>query len=165
MCPRPLLRLARTIERPDSLRNATRQRDARGVDTPYQIATTQFQVAATAPGIFVFGDGTITPYNSGVRGGVYILFITGDGQVTPSVTTGSTPSTKNATPKPVQAVTLSIGGVDATSGILFIGIPSWSVGVTQINFTVPESVPIGTQQVIVTVGGVASAAAKFNVTQ
>jgi uncharacterized protein (TIGR03437 family) len=39
------------------------------------------------------------------------------------------------------------------------------VGVTQINFTVPVSVAIGTQQVVVTVGGVASAPAKFNVTQ
>jgi uncharacterized protein (TIGR03437 family) len=135
------------------------------VDTPYQIATTQFQVASTAPGIFVFGDGSITPYNSGVRGGVYTLFITGDGQVAPAVTTGSTPSTTNAIPKPVASVTLRIGGVDATSGILFIGVPSWSVGVTQINFTVPVSVAIGTQQVVVTVGGVASAPTKFNVTQ
>ncbi len=135
------------------------------VDTPYQIATTQFQVAKTAPGIFVFGDGSINPNNSGGRGQVYIMFITGDGQVTPSVKTGSTPSTTNAIPKPVAAVTLSIGGVDATFGILFIGVPSWSVGVTQINFTVPVSVAIGTQQVIVTVGGVASAPAQFNVTQ
>jgi uncharacterized protein (TIGR03437 family) len=134
------------------------------VDTPYLYGTVNFQVAQTGPGIFVFSDGSVTPYNSGVRGGVYTLFITGAGQVTPSVATGSTPST-SAIPKPVLPVTMTIGGVDATSGILFVGVPSWSVGVTQINFTVPEGVPIGAQQVVVTVGGVASAPAKFTVTQ
>jgi adhesin/invasin len=135
------------------------------VDTPYQIATYSFQVAATGPGIFMFADGSVNPSNKGARGQVYTMFMTGDGQVSPSVTTGSTPSTRRATPKPVQSVTLTIGGVDATSGIQFIGVPSWAVGLTQINFTVPSSVPLGVQQVVVTVGGVASAPAKFTVTQ
>jgi uncharacterized protein (TIGR03437 family) len=39
------------------------------------------------------------------------------------------------------------------------------VGVTQINFTVPADVPVGAQDVVVTVGTVASPAAKLNVTQ
>ena len=137
------------------------------VITPYleEPATTQFQVGQAAPGIFVFADGSVNPSKSGVRGQVYTMFITGDGQVSPSVTTGSTPDSRRPTPKPTQQVTLTIGGVDATSGIQFIGIPSWSVGVTQINFMVPASVPLGSQQVVVTVGGVASAPAKFNVTR
>jgi len=38
------------------------------------------------------------------------------------------------------------------------------VGVTQINFTVPATAPLGKQQVIVTVGDAASVAANFTVT-
>jgi hypothetical protein len=46
---------------------------------------------------------------------------------------------------------------------LFVGIPSWSVGVTQVNFTVPANMPLGNQPVVVTVGGVASAPVNLNV--
>ena len=130
------------------------------IDTPYQIATMPFTVAAAGPGIFMLGDGSVNPSKSGSRGGTYTLYITGEGQVTPSVTTGSTPSPRG-TPKPRLAVSMTIGGVDAP--ITFIGIPSWSVGVTQINFTVPASVPVGKQQVVVTVGTAASAPATFTV--
>jgi uncharacterized protein (TIGR03437 family) len=37
--------------------------------------------------------------------------------------------------------------------------------VTQINFVVPSNAPLGPQQVVVTVGGVASPPAMFTVTQ
>lgn len=132
------------------------------VDTPYETSQITIQVAATAPGIFTLPDGSVTPSNHGSRGSTYTLFITGDGQVTPTVATGSMPSPRR-TPKPNAPVTLTIGGVDATAGITYLGIPSWSVGVTQINFTVPQNVPVGQQQVVVTVGGVASAPANFTV--
>jgi uncharacterized protein (TIGR03437 family) len=46
----------------------------------------------------------------------------------------------------------------------YIGVPTWSVGVVQINFVVP-AVAAGKQPVVVTVGGVASQAAYINITQ
>jgi uncharacterized protein (TIGR03437 family) len=58
-------------------------------------------------------------------------------------------------------VTMTVGGQPAS--ISFIGIPSGLVGVTQINYVVPANAPVGVQPVVVTVGGVASPAAKLNV--
>ena len=89
------------------------------------------------------------------------MYLTGDGAVSPVVATGSAPAELTAVsnlPKPVAPVTVAVAGVSAT--IQFVGIP-WLVGVTQINFQVPTSVPTGTDEVVVTVGGVASAPAKL----
>jgi uncharacterized protein (TIGR03437 family) len=43
--------------------------------------------------------------------------------------------------------------------MMYVGIPSWSVGTLQINFQVPPNAPLGVQPVVVTVGAAASAAA------
>jgi len=58
---------------------------------------------------------------------------------------------------------VTVGGV-ADPQPLFVGIPTWSAGVTQINFTVPANAPLGPQPVVVTVGGVASPPVMLNVT-
>jgi uncharacterized protein (TIGR03437 family) len=58
-------------------------------------------------------------------------------------------------------VSITVGGVDAP--IAFVGVPYGLSGVTQINFTVPDGAPSGDQPVVVTVGGVASKAAKLTV--
>jgi uncharacterized protein (TIGR03437 family) len=92
------------------------------------------------------------------------MFITGEGAVSPPLATGSAPSPDTPftqLPKPTMPLTLRIGGVLADTP--FIGIPSWSAGVTQINFTVPSTAPLGVQPVVVTVGGVASPPANFTV--
>jgi len=133
------------------------------IDTPYQTATTTFVVAAAGPGIFTFADGSITPQNSGSRGGTYSLYITGEGQVTPSVTTGQTPF-PGTVPSPRQTASMTIGGVPVQTPFAFIGIPNWAVGVTQINFVVPANAPLGPQDVVVTIGGVSSQPVKFTVT-
>jgi uncharacterized protein (TIGR03437 family) len=39
---------------------------------------------------------------------------------------------------------------------VYEGIPSWSVGVLQINFAVPSTLAAGTYPVVVTIGGAAS---------
>ena len=44
-------------------------------------------------------------------------------------------------------------------------IPSGLVGVTQINFQIPQNVPMGPQPVVVTIGRIASAPATLTVTQ
>ena len=135
------------------------------VDTPYLNTQYQFTVAKAAPGIFTFADGSVNPSRSGSRGQIYTLFVTGEGQVAPSLATGATPSPRTSVsslPKPTQPYNVTIGGVNAP--IQFIGIPSGLVGVTQINFTVPDAAPLGSQPVVVTVGGVASQTATFTVT-
>jgi uncharacterized protein (TIGR03437 family) len=85
-----------------------------------------------------------------------ILYITGQGAVSPAVPTGAEPSstsTIDELPKPVQQVGLTVGGVAAE--VLFAGIPPGLVGVVQINFRVPQ-VPSGDQPVVVTIGNQAS---------
>ena len=133
------------------------------VGNPYANLTYTFQVSAAAPGIFTFQNGSINPFSSATRGQTVTLFVTGEGQVTPSLATGATPSPHAQSPKPLLPYSVTVGGVAAT--IDFIGIPSGLVGVTQINYTVPSSVATGVQPVVVTVGGVPSPAANLNVTQ
>jgi uncharacterized protein (TIGR03437 family) len=111
-----------------------------------------FKVQAAAPGIFAAAPClsivcTAVPFASGSRGGTYTIFITGEGQVSPAATTGQAPTNL---PQPVLPVSMTIGGVDAP--ISFIGIPSWAVGVTQINFTVPANAPLGMQLLAAKVG-------------
>jgi len=136
------------------------------VGNPYAGITYHFQVTAAAPGIFTFPDGSVTPMSTATVGQTVTLYITGDGQVAPSLATGSTPSPNTSPgnlPRPRQPVSVTVGGVPAYVG--FIGIPSGLVGATQINYTVPEGVPAGVQPVVVTVGGVASPAANLTIKQ
>jgi uncharacterized protein (TIGR03437 family) len=137
-----------------------------------QSASVSFQVAAAAPGIFydtTTGDLVVTVYPNGVAasaesaapGTTISLYITGDGAQSPPPTTGSTPA-PNVIPKPVQPFLMTVGGTQITP--VFIGIPSWSIGVTQVNFQVPASAIPGTfLQVVVTVGNVASAPVNLNI--
>ena len=129
-----------------------------------QKSTYAFTVNAASPGIFTDTSGSLLPFPSGSPGQVLTMFITGEGAVSPVLATGATPSADipvTQLPAPVQHVTLTIGGAPAT--IDFIGIPHGLAGVTQINFTVPQDLPAGPKQVVVTVGGVASRAAVFTV--
>jgi uncharacterized protein (TIGR03437 family) len=47
----------------------------------------------------------------------------------------------------------------------YICVPSWSVGVVQINFTVPFAAALGVEPVVVSVGEVSSQSATLTVTQ
>lgn len=132
------------------------------VGNPYDNVSYRFTVGSAAPGVFTFADGTINPSRTGARGQTVTVFITGDGPVTPSLATGTAPSSSRTPPKPQQAVSVTVGGVDV-GPLQFIGIPTWAVGVTQINFTIPASVPPGPQPVVVTVGGQASNTATITV--
>jgi uncharacterized protein (TIGR03437 family) len=131
-----------------------------------QLATYSFPVSAAAPGIYLATPGgSIVPNASGIRGQTYTLFITGAGEVSPAVSTGAAP-TGNQVPVPVLPVSMTIGGVALSpQEMSYIGIPSWSVGTLQINFTVPQNAPLGVDPVVVTVGSAASAAASFTVLQ
>jgi uncharacterized protein (TIGR03437 family) len=131
-----------------------------------QAAVFNFTIGAAAPGIFAAQDGTLVPTSSGARGDTLPLFITGQGAVSPSVSTGAAPSAGTPTsqlPAPNLPVTLTVGGTLASPA--FIGIPPGLVGVTQINFQIPEDAPLGTQPVVVTIGGISSAPVMLIITQ
>jgi uncharacterized protein (TIGR03437 family) len=131
---------------------------------PYENVSYNFTVSNVGPGIFTLPDGSVNPSRSAARGQVATLFLTGEGQVRPSLATGTTPSPRTALanlPKPQATVVVTVGGVPVTPD--FIGIPWGLVGVTQVNFKIPDGVAPGVQDVVVTVGGVPSNSAKITV--
>ncbi len=134
------------------------------VNSNGQSAASQFTVAAAAPGIFADASGALVPNPTAQRGQTIALFVTGEGAASPAPVTGSAPA-PDTIPKPIQAVSITVGGIPVATPFPFIGIPSWAIGLTQINFTVPSNAGIGAQPVVVTVGGAASAAANLTITQ
>ncbi|HLY17820.1 MAG TPA: protease pro-enzyme activation domain-containing protein [Bryobacteraceae bacterium] len=122
-------------------------------------------VSADAPAIFTFANGAPVPFTTAARGEVVTLYLTGVGAVSPSVATGATPAASTPVsdlPAPVGAAKLTVGGV--TAAIDFIGIPTWSVGVVQVNYTIPATAPLGAQPVVMSIGGVPSATTTLTVT-
>jgi uncharacterized protein (TIGR03437 family) len=127
------------------------------------------QVAQTSPGIFT-ADGTGTgqgavlnhdgitingPGNPEPRGGVVILFLTGEGQTTPGGVTGKVTtisSTPPLTPTPLSSVSVLINGQPAP--IAFSGeAPGLVSGVLQLNVTIPKTISPGNVPVQVLIGG------------
>jgi uncharacterized protein (TIGR03437 family) len=121
---------------------------------PWNNASVTFTVAAAAPGIFMFNDGSVNPSRTAHAGDTVVMYITGDGATSPPLLSGWAPS-GDVTPVPLLPVSITVGGVAVAQPYAFIGIPSWSVGVTQINFIIPN-VPAGPQPVVVTVGTASS---------
>ncbi len=117
-----------------------------------------FKVQPSAPGIFVDPNNDApVPSESGSPGQEMVLYITGEGLVTPALATGATPAPGtllDQLPKPRLPVTVMVGHLPAQ--IAFIGITPGIAGATQINYFIPPGIPSGFQPVIVTVGGVAS---------
>jgi uncharacterized protein (TIGR03437 family) len=129
-----------------------------------QVASQSFSVVPAAPAIYTDQAGTIVPNGSIARGQITTLYLTGAGAVTPAVATGAPPKSDAALsslPAPVQP-SVTVGGVAAP--IQFAGIPYGLVGVVQINFRVPDSVPPGSQPVVVTINSASSLPARLNVT-
>jgi uncharacterized protein (TIGR03437 family) len=131
-------------------------------------ATTTLTVASAAPGLFTDVNGAIVPTATVARGGVLVLYLTGVGAVSPAMATGAAPAAGTPVgllPVPVQATTVTIGGVATGAGsILFDGIPTALVGVAQINLRIPATAPLGAQSIVVAIGGVPSAPATIFVT-
>jgi uncharacterized protein (TIGR03437 family) len=130
------------------------------------VAYYRFQIAAAAPGLFGIWDPNGNPLTSVKQGQIVVAYITGDGDQTPTLASGATPAVTTLLsnlPKPRMGLSVTVGGVDVGK-LGFYGMPSGFVGVTQINFTVPANAPLGKQDVVVTVGGVASNPATLTVT-
>ncbi len=62
-----------------------------GMNNGGQIASWQFSVTPTAPGIFA-SNGSLVPSATGQQGEEIVVFITGDGDVRPTLATGASPS-------------------------------------------------------------------------
>jgi adhesin/invasin len=135
-----------------------------GINNNGKVAWFPFTTSVTAPGIFV-DNGNLVPIASGKPGDVLVLFMTGEGDVTPALFTGASPPAGTAVaklPQPRFHVAVSVGGIDAA--IQFEGIPTLLVGTTQINFVIPAGVAPGVQPIVVTSNGVSSLAANITVT-
>ena len=135
------------------------------IDNNVKTTTQSFAVAAAAPGIFTNEAGAVVPASNATRGSEVSFYITGAGALSPQVSTGAAPSSSAAIddlPKPTQSVAVTIGGVQAP--ILFLGETAGLVGVLQVNVEVPAALPVGTRQLIVTIGGVSSTPAQLEIT-
>jgi uncharacterized protein (TIGR03437 family) len=131
-----------------------------------RVAVFPFTVSTTAPGLYpsAISNTTGSLVSAASAGQVLLLFMTGEGDVTPFLATGASPASGTAVsklPAPILPVKVTVGGVPAT--VSFAGIPSGLVGVSQIDFTVPAAVPPGPQPVVVTVGSVSAPAVTLTI--
>lgn len=129
-------------------------------------STVTVPVAAAAPALFSFdqsgsGPGAIqdasyklnSSSNPAKAGDVVLLYGTGAGVLTPAAQDGALSSTSL---KPVGAVTVQIGGKDAT--VLYAGTASGLTNaLLQVNVQIPTGLAPGPQPVILKVGGIAGA--------
>jgi uncharacterized protein (TIGR03437 family) len=124
-----------------------------GIDNNGQIAGFQFQISASAPGIFADTDGYLSPTPAVRRSGTTTLLLAGAGEVSNLIRTAYSPSSA-ATYKPLLPLSVTVGGTPAF--LQAVGLTPGQFGVTQVKFTLPSSVAPGVQPVVVTVGGVSS---------
>jgi uncharacterized protein (TIGR03437 family) len=134
-------------------------------------ASVDFTVTATAPGVFTVPQTThvvaqnLPDYTLNgatlpqVAGGFCTLYVTGQGAVNPSVTTGDAASA-SALSLPLASVQVKIGGQPAE--VQFAGLAPGFVGLLQINVKIP-AVPAGEQPVEITIGGVKAQATVISV--
>jgi len=138
-----------------------------GIGNPYTFLTYNFTVASAAPGIFSYSTGGAgSPIGSSPAraGDTVAIYITGEGQVSPVVADGDTPSS-HLIPTAQQPVSITVGGVPVALPFAFIGVPGWAVGVMQINFRIPDSVGTGPQPIVVTVGAASSLPANITIAE
>ena len=135
-----------------------------GINNNGQVAGVQFQIVPAAPAVVTDGNGNLAPKASVQQGGSATLYLTGAGEVSPAIPSGFAPSgstSASALPKPLLPLSVSVGGVPVF--LQFVGNGAGLIGGTQVNFIVPPAVPIGVQDVVVTVNGVASAPVTLSV--
>jgi adhesin/invasin len=128
-------------------------------------------IQSASPGVFMYAggrapainqDGTLNlPTNPASVGSYISVYLTGQGMVDQPVLTGAAAPIRTIANTLAQT-TATIGGVAAT--VPFSGLAPGYVGLGQVNLLVPN-VPAGDQQVIVTIGGVASNPAMIAVTK
>jgi uncharacterized protein (TIGR03437 family) len=123
-------------------------------------------VVSSAPGVFTTGsgqgqaaavnqDGTINSSSNPAKRGTYLtLFLTGQGQLSPSGVDGAIAG--GSPPVPVEPVTVQIGDIPAN--ITYAGIAPLSTnGLLQVNIAIPTEAPVGAAvPILVTIGNYVS---------
>jgi uncharacterized protein (TIGR03437 family) len=135
-----------------------------GINNNGAVAGFPIEVHASAPGIFVDGNGNVVPNATVTPGGYGTIFFTGAGEMSNLPLTGEAASVTGSVSSlgtPSLPLSIMVGGVPAL--IQFDGQAPGKVGTTQVNFIVPHSTPVGDMPVVVTVGAVASQPAHINV--
>ena len=128
-----------------------------GVNNNGQIAGFPLQISAAAPGIFADGNGNLAPIATAAAGDTVTLYVTGTGDVTPALKTAYAPAAALPAallPRPAQPLSVAVGGAPVL--LQSVALAPGQFGVTKVTFTLPASIPLGPQPVVVTVGGSAS---------
>jgi uncharacterized protein (TIGR03437 family) len=128
-----------------------------------QSAGMSIPISSYSPGVFVDSTGAPAGVPTARIGSTIAIYITGQGAVTPTPADGALPSV-NTTPVPQNSISITVGGVKAPADYSYIGMPAWAIGLTQINFTIPASAPVGVQPLVVSIGAAISQAATINIT-
>ena len=136
-------------------------------------AAVTIPLARSSPGVFTNGTAITDAYYKVItnaypaqRGNTIILWMNGLGPVNLQVPTGEpTPpypaQTSDGFVHTLDTPTVKIGGVPAT--VIFSGLSPGSVGLYQVNVTLPANTPTGSQDLIVSIGGATSIATKLPV--
>ena len=113
--------------------------------------------SGTGPGAIANSDGsTNSPSNPAVRGGIVVVYLTGEGATNPAGVTGKVTTVAAPpaplTPVPLLPISITIGGQGAN--YTFAGeAPGFVSGVLQLNVVVPTNITAGDQPIVVTIGG------------
>ncbi|HWC96827.1 MAG TPA: S8 family serine peptidase [Candidatus Sulfopaludibacter sp.] len=120
-------------------------------------------LAAYSPGFFAnSGNAAVVDFNSGSvvtaaspakRGDTIELYVNGLGQVSNTPASGDPASTTVLSQVP-QNPTVTLGGVNCP--VSFAGLAPGYIGLYQVNAQIPANAPTGNQQLVITIGGVAS---------
>ncbi|MBI2817388.1 MAG: S8 family serine peptidase [Acidobacteria bacterium] len=123
-------------------------------------------LVTAAPGIFTLGqngtgrgailhaDGTpVNPSNPARSGETVLLYATGLGTVTPTVTSGTQAL---SSPVSITRITPSVTIADIDAPVAFSGLAPGFVGLYQVNLQVPDGIPTGEQTLVLTANGAQS---------
>lgn len=120
-------------------------------------------VYETAPGVAIAFDANyqfISTANPAVRGQNIVLYASGLGPVSNPPASGD-PASSTVLSQTAQTPTVTIGG--SSAAVLFSGLAPGLTGIYQLNLTVPASITVGAQPVVVSVGGLFSKTSNITV--
>ena len=107
-----------------------------------------------APGLIAGAD-----FAPAKPGDVLTLYATGFGATNPAFAVGELPA---GIARTVNPVTVNIRGIDlAPEDLLYTGVAPYLAGVYQVNLRLPDAVPDGDLQIVLTVGGSSSPPGAF----
>jgi minor extracellular serine protease Vpr len=111
-------------------------------------------LATYSPGIFAVTDGVnnavISVANPAKRGGSIVIYANGLGPVDAAQSSGD-PASASPLARTQATPTVTLGG--GPTGFLFSGLTPGTVGLYQVNVSVPSDAPTGTQVLKLSIGG------------